>query len=108
ENAVSGTLWRRGMPVAVIYRWTVKPGLDAEFRAGWLRGTQAIHARCGSFGARLHRTDDGTYVSYAVWPDHAARARCFRQNDFRADGFDQMRAAVAVYHGEEAMEITDD
>lgn len=96
------------MTVAVLYRWTVKPGMEAQFREGWLHGTRAIHARCASFGARLHRAPDGAFVSYAVWPDEATRKRCFAENDFSEEGFDQMRAAVAAYHGEERLEILDD
>ena len=96
------------MPIAILYRWSVKPGMEAEFRAGWLRGTRAIHARCGSFGARLHKKDDGTFVSYAVWPDEETRRRCFAEQNFSADGFDTMRAAVAVYHGEERLDIVAD
>jgi hypothetical protein len=25
--------------------------------------------RCGSLGARLHRSDEGTFIAYAQWPD---------------------------------------
>jgi hypothetical protein len=96
------------MAIAVLYRWSVKPGMEAQFRDGWLRGTRAIHARCGSSGARLHRAADGIFVSYAVWPDEATRKRCFADNDFSAEGFDGMRAAVAAYHGEEILDVLDD
>ncbi len=96
------------MTLAVLYRWTLKPGKEDQFREGWTRGTRAIHDRCGSFGARLHRAADGTYVSYALWPDDATRKACMADNDFSGEGFDQMRDASAEYHGEETMEILDD
>ena len=38
--------------------------------------TRAIHAGCGSYGSRLHRATDGTWVAYARWPDAVTRERC--------------------------------
>ena len=39
---------------AVIYRWQVVPGLEAQFEAGWRRGTERIAAEFGGWGSRLH------------------------------------------------------
>jgi RimJ/RimL family protein N-acetyltransferase/heme-degrading monooxygenase HmoA len=99
------------MSIAVIYRWRVKPGMEAQFVRGWSRGTAAIHDRCVSFGARLHRArDEGgdLWVSYARWPDEESRKACFRGNDFRDLGFVEMREAVAETLPEIASEIVDD
>jgi hypothetical protein len=60
---------------AVIYRWRVVPGLEAQFEEGWRRGTQSIAAEFGGWGSRLHRGDDGVYVAYAQWPDEATWRR---------------------------------
>ncbi len=57
------------MPLAVLYRWRIKAGKEAEFRAAWVEGTRLIHARCGSYGARLHQGAEGLFWSYALWPD---------------------------------------
>src|SRR5687768_2031566 len=62
--------------LAVLYRWQVKPDMDAQFVEGWLRVTRAIAAECGSYGSRLHRSDDGSWFGYARWPDAATRDRC--------------------------------
>jgi len=56
---------------AVIYRWRVVPGLEAQFEAGWRRGTERIAAEFGGWGSRLHKAGDGVYVAYAQWPDEA-------------------------------------
>lgn len=54
---------------AVIYRWRVIPGLEAQFEQGWARGTQRIVAEFGGWGSRLHRAPDNVYIGYAQWPD---------------------------------------
>lgn len=56
---------------AVIYRWRVIPGLEAQFEAGWAAGTQAIAAEFGGWGSRLHKVGEGVYIAYAQWPDEA-------------------------------------
>lgn len=98
------------MTIAVIYRWRVKPGLEEQFARGWSEGTAAIHERCASFGARLHRPRDGgdVWVSYARWPDEASRKACFAANDFRQLGFAKMREAVAETLPETVLNIVDD
>ncbi len=96
------------MSLAVIYRWRVKPGMEDHFVQAWSEGTRAIHERCASFGARLHRTEGDLWVSYARWPDEASRQACFRDNDFRALGFLDMREAVAETLPEIVLEVVDD
>jgi heme-degrading monooxygenase HmoA len=57
---------------AVIYRWRLKPGTQASFRAAWERVTRIIREEHGGLGSRLHRVDDGSYLAYAQWPDRAS------------------------------------
>lgn len=54
---------------AVIYRWRIVPGLEAQFEEGWKRGTERISEEFGGWGSRLHRAGDGVYIAYAQWPD---------------------------------------
>jgi heme-degrading monooxygenase HmoA len=56
---------------AVIYRWQVIPGLEAQFEEGWRRGTERIAAEFGGWGSRLHRGEAQTYVAYAQWSNEA-------------------------------------
>ncbi len=56
---------------AVLYEFKLKPGTEPAFREAWGTATRAIRARYGTSGSRLHRTDDGALVAYAVWPDRA-------------------------------------
>ena len=61
---------------AVLYRWRVDAENAAEFVHQWELATAAIREQCGSFGSRLHRTEDGEWVAYARWPDSETLARC--------------------------------
>jgi len=45
---------------AVIYRWKLVPGREAQFEEGWRAGTEAIAKEFG-----------GWAVAYARWPDRA-------------------------------------
>lgn len=76
---------------AVVYRWKIKPGLEAKFEEGWRRGTLAIRRDLGGLGSRLHRTADGGYFAYAQWPDEAT--------------FQKNRAARMPYADPEARQL---
>ncbi|MGE0045969.1 MAG: antibiotic biosynthesis monooxygenase [Hyphomonadaceae bacterium] len=54
---------------AVVYRWRIKPELEAKFEEGWRLGTAAIKRDLGGWGSRLHKSADGRYFAYAQWPD---------------------------------------
>lgn len=83
------------MAIAVLYRWRVDPAKAAQFEDAWAEGTRLIHARCGSYGARLHRSDDATYWSYALWPDEETRKRCFSGTDVTGhESFARMQDAI--------------
>lgn len=56
------------MSHAVLYRWKLRPGKEADFAAAWARLTDVLCAECGAIGSRLHKADDGTFVSYSYWP----------------------------------------
>ena len=53
----------------LLYKFEVKPDLEQEFRDGWHTMTQRLRDANGSLGARLHKADDGSWISYAQWPD---------------------------------------
>lgn len=97
------------MNTAALYRWRIKPGREAEFAAAWDEGTKRIHQACGSYGAILHRGDDGLFWSYASWPDEEARQRCFAENDwFSMDCFKTMQDCIAERFPETVMQVERD
>ena len=65
---------------AIVYRWRVRDGREDAFAAAWARMTDTIRAGCGSFGSRLHRAEDGTWVAYALWPARAPWEACTPDN----------------------------
>lgn len=70
---------------AVIYRWRVIPGLEAQFERGWARGTQRIAAEFGGWGSRLHRAEDNVYIAYAQWPDEETWKKATDQRMYHSD-----------------------
>ena len=90
---------------AVVYRWRLRPGQEQRFVEGWTRVTQAILAECGSYGSRLHRSPDGTWVAYARWPDATTRDAC-RHSE--TEGSSMMREAVEEEFDEITLEISVD
>ena len=87
---------------ALLYRWRLVPGADDRFERGWSDMTRSIKAQCGSYGSRLHRCDDGTWVAYAVWPDRETWQRCkpdnpgaaSAMNDAIQEHFEPLRLSV--------------
>jgi quinol monooxygenase YgiN len=53
----------------VIYELKVKPEMEQKFRDAWRKVTLDVMNECGSLGARLHKSDDGSWIAYAQWPD---------------------------------------
>ncbi len=53
----------------VIYELKIKPGKEQMFRESWHHVSTAIIDSCESLGARLHKSDTGSWIAYAQWPD---------------------------------------
>ncbi len=52
----------------VIYNWKVDPKLELQFLRVWRARTIKIQKCLGSYGSRLYKAEDGTYVAIALWP----------------------------------------
>lgn len=59
-----------------IYKWKIKENMESLFVESWSKHTIAIRDECGSFGSRLHKSDDGLYYAYAQWSDAETRTNC--------------------------------
>lgn len=81
---------------AVVYRWRVIPGLEAQFEEGWRAGTARIAAEFGGWGSRLHRGEGNAYFAYAQWPDQATweKAMETRMRHSDDDAREMYRAAI--------------
>ncbi|MBS0384667.1 MAG: antibiotic biosynthesis monooxygenase [Proteobacteria bacterium] len=84
---------------AVIYRWRVIPGLEAQFEEGWRAGTERIAAEFGGWGSRLHRSDDGAFIAYAQWPDKAAWERAMETRMHHSDDEARRKYREAIVPG---------
>lgn len=94
------------MTSAVLYRWTIKTGREAEFEAAWAEATRLIHESCGSYGANLHVDSQGDYVSYALWPSEEARQACGRDSDwFSQSCFATIRDCTETRHPEQVLAV---
>lgn len=56
----------------VIYEFKIRTGKEDIFRAAWHDVTKEFAEKHGSLGARLHRSDEGTLIAYAQWPDRSS------------------------------------
>ena len=94
-----------GMPgFAVIYRWRLKAGLEAQFVEAWSRITELYIAHRGGLGSRLHKGPDDIWVAYAQWPSGEARTTAFAGESLDPVAGARMREAVAETLDEIALE----
>jgi len=93
---------------AVQYRWRVKPGTEDAFRAAWRAMTESIRERHGTSGSRLHRTDAGELVAYAVWPSRQQWEAAGQQPSANPAAGDAMRACIQQSLGATPLDVVDD
>lgn len=86
---------QRTIGFAVLYRWRLRAGKEAQFREAWGRVTQLLIRDRGALGSRLHRADDGTWYAYAQWPSREARDEAFAAGPVDAEASRLMREAEA-------------
>lgn len=84
---------------AVIYRWQVLAGREAQFEAGWRRGTERIAAEFGGWGSRLHKMGEGVYFAYAQWPDEATWAKAMETRMEHSDDEARQQYRDAIVPG---------
>ena len=62
---------------ACLYRWSVDPAHEQEFRERWREATLRLAAQHGALGSCLTRDSEGRFVAFARWPSEAARSAAF-------------------------------
>lgn len=55
--------------LCLVYEFSVKAEMEENFRSGWCALSETLVKTQGSLGARLHRSADNIWISYAQWPD---------------------------------------
>ncbi len=89
---------------AVIYRWRLKPGLEAQFVEAWTRVTELYVAHRGGLGSRLHKGPDGVWYAYAQWRSAEAREAAFTGEPLDREAGIRMREAIAESFDEIVLE----
>lgn len=79
---------------AVLYQWRVKPGKVKQFVTAWGDLMDALKVERGALGARLHRSDQGTWMAYAQWPDRATYERVGGLDPVYPDASERLLDAV--------------
>ena len=97
------------MAIAVQYRWKIRPGTADRFVKAWSEATREIRECCASYSARLHRSRDGTFVSYACWPSEKDRQACLADAGLRRHAcFSIMEECVEQGFDEEVLTVIHD
>ena len=93
---------------AVLYRWKLKPGTEEAFREAWKAMTESIATRSRTGGSRLHRTDDGHFVAYAVWPSRQVWEDAGKLPSANADAAAKIRECIEQSLGTTPLDVVDD
>ncbi|MEH6630854.1 MAG: hypothetical protein V7776_08515 [Halopseudomonas aestusnigri] len=93
---------------AIIYRWDLKPSAEEDFVSAWRDVTLCLKEKEGSGGSRLHKSDDGSYLAYALWDSLEHRTEAFESGIPHQDQIMQMRDCTKQRHPEMKLVVTDD
>lgn len=91
----------------VLYRWRIKPELEAQFIAAWSEITRYYSENKHWRGSRLHRGADGIFYSYAQWESDELRRKAF-ENRVDLPAANLMREAIEESFPELPLEIISD
>ncbi|NLS11635.1 antibiotic biosynthesis monooxygenase [Vibrio sp. SM6] len=94
----------------VVYEFEVTPGSEDLFRQAWLDVTKAIYRYCGSYGSRLHRSDEPQrFIGYAQWPSKAQWQKNYIATDAKeVQAREKMRACLIQSSVLYQLEVMDD
>ncbi len=92
---------------AILYRWRIKPGKEAQFIEAWSEITAFYRENFDSSGSRLHRGGDGIFYAYAQWKSAEQRENAFA-NSPDLEARTKMREAVEESFPEVRLEILSD
>jgi hypothetical protein len=106
-NEPSRAMPGKGPGFTLLYRWRLRPGMEAAFVEAWTQVSLELRQR-GSLGSRLHRGPDGLSYSYAQWPSEGARAAAFSLPPGDAAARTAMRDAIAESLPELVLESVSD
>jgi len=92
----------------VVYRWTVRDGLEDQFQRAWATRTEEIKQEHGGLGSRLHRSAEGSWIAYAQWPSREAWQAAGTGQRASSGAREQMAAAITSHEVLLQMEVVSD
>ncbi len=90
-----------------VYRYTLKPGTDVQFRKDWAEVTRIGLDEGKSLGSALGQAGDGSWVAVARWPTKKMRNDWFASTSRTAEPSARMRHAMEHRFDDLEIEITD-
>jgi heme-degrading monooxygenase HmoA len=78
----------------LIYQWKIRAGKEAQFEAAWAEITLLIRSLHGGEGSRLHRTEDGSFLAYAQWPNEETWKQFSASSPVNQTILDKMKDAI--------------
>jgi quinol monooxygenase YgiN len=79
---------------AVLYQWQIRPGKIRQFCDAWAVITEGLKRDHGALGSRLHRSEQGTWMAYAEWPDRKAWESAGEAPPVNPEALKQLQEAV--------------
>ena len=99
---------KTGPGFVVLYRWRLHEAKIDQFIEAWSKVSAQLLVEGGSLGSRLHRSQDGTWYSYAQWPSAEARQKAFAMVPNDLSSRSAMREAIAEELPEVVLESVSD
>jgi len=97
---------------AVIYRCTIYPERESEYRHVWRQITHYLKSQRGALGSCLHKTEQGEWVAYSRWPNKETRDSAWVAQEGLTP---EIQAAIAILkscmtkpHEEICLEVEED
>ena len=92
--------------LSVLYFFDVKEDQEQVFIENWTNLTALIYEYQGSLGSRLHKTEDGRYCGYAMWPNKELLEQDWSNMPHKAKKYrDAMSGACASIKTLETMNV---
>ena len=92
--------------LSVLYFFDVKEDQEQVFIENWTNLTALIYEYQGSLGSRLHKTEDGRYCGYAMWPNKELLEQDWSNMPHEAENYsDAMSGACASIKTLETMSV---
>ncbi len=82
-------------PFAVIYRFYLKETKEKEYVTNWKKVAEYFMQERGAIGSNLHKTNEGYWLAYSLWPDQNTRDASWSKDEIKNDLPEKIQTAIA-------------